>query len=291
MKYKNSDIDVRQVQKVELEILKEFDRICRKNKIRYHLFAGTLLGAIRHKGFIPWDDDIDVCMLRKDFDKFKEICKKELRYDFFLQTYETDKEFNRQFIKIRKNNTKFVEKNFTDSNIHQGFFIDVFALDNIKDGSFLGKVHIFLLYIFSRIQLLRVKNFCLNIENSFKKNIALIMHYSLKIIPKLWTDKLNTKISTLFNSKETEYVSHLQNGVTKERYYKYKMKRNAFDKTEYGEFEGLTFPIPSDYEEILTNLFGDYMQLPPENEQYPHHGIVEINFNINEGDEVNEKKI
>ena len=75
MKYRECDVDIRDVQKVQLEMLIELDRICRKNDIVYQLFAGTLLGAIRHKGFIPWDDDIDVCMLRKDYEKFIECCK------------------------------------------------------------------------------------------------------------------------------------------------------------------------------------------------------------------------
>ncbi len=89
-KFPDLDINIRAVQKVELEILLEFDGVCKENNIKYHLFAGTLLGAIRHNGFIPWDDDIDVCMLRGDFEKFLTIGQECLGKDYFLQTYETD---------------------------------------------------------------------------------------------------------------------------------------------------------------------------------------------------------
>jgi lipopolysaccharide cholinephosphotransferase len=87
----NSWTTLRDVQKVQLEILLEFDRICRKHGLKYLLFAGTLLGAVRHKGFIPWDDDIDVCMLRGDYERFLTVCKDELSAELFLQTTDTDR--------------------------------------------------------------------------------------------------------------------------------------------------------------------------------------------------------
>ena len=110
MKYRNLDYDVEDVQRVQLEILLEVDRICMKNEIPYQLFAGTLLGSIRHKGFIPWDDDIDVCMLRNDYERFLECCQSDLSDGFFLQYWRTDRKSILQFAKVRKNNTIFTNK-------------------------------------------------------------------------------------------------------------------------------------------------------------------------------------
>lgn len=280
MIYKGLNVNLKDVQKEELEILVEFDRICKKNNLKYQLFAGTLLGSIRHKGFIPWDDDIDVCMLREDYDKFLKVCNNDLKSSkYFLQTYNTDKNYNRQFAKIRKNNTLFIEKSFIDSKIHQGFYIDIFALDSVSPNTLMGKLHRYALYILSRIHLLRVKRFCLELKNPIKRFYALSLHYILKAIPKIWTDRLTTNISTVFNNSNKKYVSHLQNGVTKTRYLKYMMEKEKFYETIDGEFEGLKFPIPKNYDSILSKLFGKYQELPPIDQQQPHHGIVEIKFN------------
>lgn len=96
---------LREIQLVQLQILTEFDRICKKNDINYQLFAGTLLGAVRHKGFIPWDDDVDVCMLRSEYDRFLEIAQQELDPDYFVQNTYTDPEYYNIFTRIRKNGT------------------------------------------------------------------------------------------------------------------------------------------------------------------------------------------
>ena len=152
----NSWTTLRDVQKVQLEILLEFDRICRKHGLKYLLFAGTLLGAVRHKGFIPWDDDIDVCMLRGDYERFLTVCKDELSAELFLQTTDTDREYPLQFAKLRKNNTRFVEKSMSDLKIHHGVFIDIFPLDNVMPHSFIGRFQQISLYVLHRINLTRV---------------------------------------------------------------------------------------------------------------------------------------
>ena len=112
---------LRNVQLVQLEIAKEVKRICEQNNISYFMDGGTLLGAVRHKGFIPWDDDIDVCMPPADYQKFIKIFKNDNKY--FLQTIETDKYFHTLFAKIRKNNTCMVETENTYMKIHKGINI------------------------------------------------------------------------------------------------------------------------------------------------------------------------
>lgn len=122
---------IKDLQRIELEMLLEVDRICKKYNIRYFLVAGTLLGAIRHKGFIPWDDDIDICMPVEEYRKFCKVAKTDLKKEYFLQNSDTDFS-NRWFSKVRKNNTTCIEKGYEKSKIHQGIWIDIFPLIGVK---------------------------------------------------------------------------------------------------------------------------------------------------------------
>lgn len=119
---------IKQVQAIELEILLEVDRICRKHRISYFLDSGTALGAVRHKGFIPWDDDIDIGMLRDDYERFLSVAQEEMGQDYFLQTYRTDGT-PIMFAKVRKTGTTFVEFRLRKFPINHGLFIDIFPYD------------------------------------------------------------------------------------------------------------------------------------------------------------------
>ena len=142
---------LKDAQKIMLEILIEVDRICMKNNIEYWLADGTLLGAVRHRGFIPWDDDIDICMLKEEYNKFLEIAPKELKEKFFLQTSKYDKNYNFLYPKIRDRNSIFIEK--YDSNqekFHQGLNLDIFVMDRYFIRS---KILYRFLYFFKNIKI------------------------------------------------------------------------------------------------------------------------------------------
>ena len=125
--------DRKKVWQAELNILRELDRICRKHGIRYFADYGTLLGAVRHQGFVPWDDDIDVVMLRPEYERFKQVAAIEIREPLFFQNTYTDG-FVTGFSKIRDSRTSAVE--FPDyDGMHQGIFVDIFPLDDVPDGS------------------------------------------------------------------------------------------------------------------------------------------------------------
>jgi lipopolysaccharide cholinephosphotransferase len=227
-KFPDLDINIRAVQKVELEILLEFDGVCKENNIKYHLFAGTLLGAIRHNGFIPWDDDIDVCMLRGDFEKFLTIGQECLGKDYFLQTYETDKNYINQFAKIRKNNTIFLQRDVVGTDIHQGFYIDIFPFDNVEPHTFVGKIQRNILNILRYMTLCRLKEKVNKTKNSFDRYVKLFVHYFIKIIPKKPMDKVITKIACMFNNKNTEYVGDLSYSTAKDLYDRFTVKKSIF---------------------------------------------------------------
>ena len=121
-----------ELKKSELEIFKSFLTVCEKLNVKYYLVEGTLLGAVRHKGFIPWDDDIDVGMLREDYELFIEKATEFLPENLFLQTYITDTEYSHGFAKIRNSQTTFIESNVRDCKINHGIYIDIFPLDNCE---------------------------------------------------------------------------------------------------------------------------------------------------------------
>ena len=137
-KYKTSGT-IKKLKKVQLEILLSVVDICDRNGIKYYLIGGTLLGAVRHKGFIPWDDDIDIAMLRDDYEKFNNCWENENPDDLIMQNKEKDERVHQSFTKIRKKGTKLVEKETMHSGIFKGIAIDIFPLDKIpeKDNLFL----------------------------------------------------------------------------------------------------------------------------------------------------------
>ena len=122
----------RKLQLCELDMLLEFRRICEKHKLQYFLCSGTLLGAVRHKGFIPWDDDVDVCMPLKDYKQFLLVAANELDDRYFLQTFETDEGCNFGFSKIRRNNTTYIPDHLAGGYSHQGIWIDIFPMTYIN---------------------------------------------------------------------------------------------------------------------------------------------------------------
>lgn len=276
-----SNEDIREIQLVQLDILKEFDRICKKHDIHYQLFAGTLLGCVRHKGFIPWDDDIDICMLRADYDKFRYVSKKELASEYYLQTYDTDPDYYKQSSRIRKNETTYLQDIYMYLDIHHGIPISIMPFDVVKPYSFKGKVHRIIyhtmFWTFNRLNHYRIKNNCKLDNSQIKSAIKHMVYFISNLIPKKLTDILHTSVATFWNdSKERTYVTHLTNGATEKRYFAYMQTRDKFLDTVMGEFEGHQFPIPRNYDEVLTNLFGDYMELPPEDQRQPHHGVLRV---------------
>lgn len=278
MNLKKIEDNLEEVQNEQLKILIEFDRICRKNNINYQLFAGTLLGAVRHQGFIPWDDDIDVCMLREDYDLFLKIFQNEFDKKYFLQIPKTDKEYPFSFAKIRRNDTLFVESKHSELNMHHGIFIDIFPLDNILPKGILGKVQFYLLSLLRKLKSYKIKKNCLKSPNFFRKKMKLFIHYLLKPISMQKLNQLDINISKLIK-KGNGWVSHLSHGQTNKIYMKYAMKKEKFENTIEGEFEEHQFLIPRNYDEVLERLFGDYTKFPPVEEQKPHHKIYKISFN------------
>lgn len=262
--------DLRKLQLIELEMLLEVDRICRENNIQYSLASGTLLGAVRHEGFIPWDDDLDVQMKRKEYEKFCRICKKKLNHEkYFLQTYETDKEYRWGYSKLRRKNTEYIRKGQEAIKCFSGVSIDIFIIDNMPDSTigrffyhYIRRICIKTLYSVVGVE---------NEKNRFKKFIYGILSHVDKKIP-LKIIELLAKIS---NKKNTEYSICLS-FYRKDRFvnksnYLVRAARNKWqeDTTEL-IFEGFPFYVVSGYMEFLKEKYRNIWEYPPEGQRTLH---------------------
>lgn len=284
-RFPGSDIGIRDVQKVELEILLEVDRICKEHNIPYQLYSGSLIGAIRHNGFIPWDDDLDICMLREDYERFLDIAGKELSELYFLQTYKTDKNYFNQFAKIRKNNTLFVQDVLSEVEIHHGIYIDVFPLDNVKPNTFLGEVQRRLLNFLRNLATARVRKMNAITKNKINRFFRSILFYILKAVPQKPFNTMVNRIACIFNRQETKFVAELSLSTRKDTYKRFMLERDILLNSIEWEFEGYKFPIPKEYDYVLTRNYGDYMTPPPLEEQIPKHGVIEASLATTSGKE------
>ena len=150
--HKLTNKELKKLQKIELELLIEFDRICNKHNLKYVLVGGTLIGAIRHKGFIPWDDDIDISMPRNDYNKFIEIQKKELNHNkYYFQSMETNKNFGLPFGKLRRKDSIYCESTCPIARNEQGIWIDIFPIDKISDNKILAFLDFFKVFYYKSI--------------------------------------------------------------------------------------------------------------------------------------------
>ncbi|MBQ6477599.1 MAG: LicD family protein [Bacilli bacterium] len=268
-----TDKQLKKLHDVELEILKEFDRICRKNKIEYYLIGGSLIGAVRHNGFIPWDDDVDVCLTRDNYDKFIKVQAKELdKKRFFFESIETDKECGMLFSKLKRKDSKYLEVTSSKDDSRAGIWIDVFAFDNIKDDSFFSKLRYFHIYCLKMILLKKYNH--LNYMEDKKKNTIIKIISILSVFYN--GERLKKRLSKLMrkdNNKDTKMIaSYAGTYLFKEIID----KEYLTDPIEH-DFESLKVFIPKRYDEILRHYYGDYMKLPPKDKRVCHP-VLEIKF-------------
>lgn len=255
------------VQEILLAYLLEVDRICRKYKIRYFLAGGTLLGAVRHHGFIPWDDDADIMMLREDYDRFLEVAQQELPQGVFLQTEKTDPEHHQPFTKIRMDNTLFAtEFSSRFKKMHNGIFVDVLAHDKTADSRLGQKVHLFTTLLTRSMVFNKWKGAAVPGNVILSAAATAVKH----ILPMRTLEWIMKKNFLWFQNSRSRY---LYDGMGMN------VRRGAFpkkwlDETVELEFEGYKFPVPKEYDAYLTWLYGDYMQMIPVSERRTSHAMV-----------------
>lgn len=261
------------LQKHQLNMAIEVDRICKKYNIEYTLIGGTLLGAIRHKGFIPWDDDLDILMSRENYNLFIKKAKEELNDKFFLQALETEPHYGLPFAKIRENDTLFLENMSKNVDINQGIYIDIFSYDNISDNKIIQK-YLTLRYIFLRMILLLKENYIIETNSKCKKIILFFLDKIKIIFSKEKIIKKFHKIEDKYKNTNTKsiaiYGDIYFNKLIFPKYY--------FDKKSYLKFENTELCCIDMYDELLTDTFGDYMTPPPKDSRNNRHDIIKIKY-------------
>lgn len=257
--------DMIKIRKMQMEMLLEFDRICRKNNLKYVLFAGTLLGAVRHKGYIPWDDDIDVAMLRSEYEKFCSIVNREMDLDkYFFQSYKTDPNYRWAWGRILKNNTEYIREGHEKLKQKTGIFIDIFPLDGIPQGVIAKKLHRNI-SVLCRKALYAPIGF--DLEKRFVKRIGFGL---LKDIPSKVPFKILEYLAKKYNEDNCQKFFCLGIRRSMHIYGKEKLQKIGKDKSWFTDliemkFEGHYFFVPRNYHELLVEDYGsDYMKLPPE---------------------------
>lgn len=260
--YIMTEEELHAVQRIEVEMLEEVDRICKKCGIHYSIIGGTLLGAVRHKGYIPWDDDADVALLRSEYEKFVEACKTELDHDrFYFQDMKNTKGYRWGYGKLRRKGTEFVRLGQEFMPYEQGIFIDLFPLDNVPDHPAFRWVHLGLCFLLRKFLWSKVG--CRTEKNPFLRTVYRIMNLVPEKLLVCWYDCMGAATS----HRKTKQVRTLT--------FPTPPKKFGYDRKWYTcqrrfRFENTVLTGMKDYDGYLTHKFGNYMELPPESERKIH---------------------
>lgn len=276
---------MKEVWAVQLDLFAEFDRVCRKNNIVYIASGGTMLGAVRHHGYIPWDDDMDLMMMRDQYEKLCEVAPSEFRHPYFFQTEKTEPGTRRWFARLRNSDTTGIQKSelCVRHKFNQGIFIDVFPMDGVPDNE--------KEYHRQSKKISYYKNLYLGLNvvgyafwREFEPtHIKLLKNLSHKLFGRLirnlrireWAYKKVEIISQLYSCDETNLISLLS---FQPQNLGQAIRRVDMNNIVEVDFEFLKMPIIANYDEHLRRKYGDYMT-PTKSPTY--HGEVVFDTNIN----------
>lgn len=274
--------DLRKMQLTMLDILKYIDKFCGEHQINYSLSGGTLLGAVRHDGFIPWDDDLDICMLRSEYNRFIELWKESKHDEYILQTKESAPKYTQSFAKIRKNHTTFYQKGEIPGDYHMGIFVDIFPIDRIPDG-FLKK----------NLFYWQVVRYQIYVREFIPPNSNFVIKGVLKLIYSITSPEKRKKRRKKLLDRITKYNSDTSLrlvGIDTLSTMRKSFSAELLDSYTRIQFEDDTFPCFSNWNEYLTNFYGDYMVLPPKEQRTWYHHPVILDFEHNYEELPSEKR-
>lgn len=260
--YIMSPEELKALQKAQRELISEVDRICKKNNIRYGMVGGTMLGAIRHKGYIPWDDDADIGFLRSEYERFLKACKTDLDYSkYYVQNFRNTKGYRWGYGKLRMKDTLFVRLGQEHMPFPKGISIDLMPFDAVPDGFFRKRIHFFLCFLFRKALWSEAGR--INEKNPVKRFTYMV----LSLIPERALKKAFFAFIKRNHNNKTKTVRILTFPTPKGVY--------GYDRKWYTElsmhpFDNLTLPGAEDFDGYLTIKYGDYMKLPSEDKRKIH---------------------
>ena len=261
--------DLKEIQSLALKLLIQLDTFCKEYQIEYYVAYGTLLGTIRHKGFIPWDDDIDIWMKREDFKKLTNVFPEwGKKHNLFLNVAQTVPKYNRVHAQICLGNTKLIP-NDRRNDFREGYFLDIFPLDGTPNNFVFRWLKLTYLQILKNMATLSAYGRDMKSDSTMKDKIIRLLAHLIKGID---IQKLMLKyeeVASQHSCSSSEYLQILTPGGRKGR--NALIKREFFDSVRQMPFETIIVSVPADYNKILREIYGDYMKFPPVEARSPHH--------------------
>ena len=262
---------------VDMLLVKEVVRICKKYNLEYFMIGGTMLGAIRHKGFIPWDDDIDLGMPRQDYEKFLEVAQEEFPKNFKVVNYKTDPNYHYYITRILDTDTKVIEERIeNEEEKYTNASIDIFPLDGTPNNNFLRKIYFFRVLYHRALMSLCYKD-SIDKKRKRSRKERILLNIMLKIpIERLTTPyKQKEKIDKLLKKNDfysSKYVGNIMGAYRTREIVPIEFYGNG----KMYKFEDIELNGLEEYDDYLKYTYGDYMQLPPEDKRKTHFKIIEI---------------
>lgn len=263
---------LKRLQNLELEILSDFNELCRKHDIDYFIAGGTAIGAVRHQGFVPWDDDIDVGMTRENYEKFLLIAKKDFSQKYIIMNAETTQEYPLMTTRWMLKGSKFKEECFKDIDIDLGIFLDLYCFDQVSDNNIKMKWQGIQAWIISKLMILRRIKKPVLYFGGLKARIIYVtcalLHYLMKLlhISPAFLYRRAKKIVTRYNDIPCHRIAYMFSVKPCNCVY----DRSWIMPTKRVEFSGLEVKAPAKIEKCLAQRYGDYMTLPPESSRHNH---------------------
>ena len=267
--------NIEQLHQADLEIVKEVVALCEKYGLKYYMLGGSMLGAIRHKGFIPWDDDIDLGIPREDYERFLKIAPNELSRNLKIVNYKTDETYHYYITRVLDTDSKVMESRFESEGKYTHLSIDIFPLDGTPNNYLLRKWYCFRLMAHRAMASLHYKDVIVTKNRKWKEG------FILWVMLKLPTERMFNhhnqldkcdKLLKKYSMKESKYTGNMM-GAYKTREL---IPTDWYGDNSYYEFEGIKLRGIKEYDLYLKQLYGDYMQLPPEEKRKIHFRLVEI---------------
>lgn len=267
-----SEVFFEELHQYNLAALKAFASFCEEHNLKWYAIGGTLLGAVRHKGFIPWDDDVDVAMPRADYDKLVSLAK-EFPKPFVLEEYRYNKEFQSYFAKLRSEEIELLETVTEEKDKRRGYLVDIMPLDGTPNNTFLRKIY------FARVMLLRFLCGAANVHTGILtsrpkwEQIVLKMCRGLRLYKIVTVEKVYRQMDKVFRKQQVETASYIGTimGAYKTREIVPAGYFGLKEEPVYLDFEDMKVRAPKQYEPYLTHMYGEYKNLPPEDQRKAHY--------------------
>lgn len=269
---KYDDETLRRLQETELEMLEDFVNFCEKHKIPYFGIGGTAIGALRHQGFIPWDDDIDLAFTRKNYERFCKLAGEELKDKYTILRGDSDENYPLFTARMCKNGTVFREYAMKDVDCEFGIFLDLYAYDNVPDCQWKMKLQAYSAWFYSKLLILcSISRPSLLLEGTKLKLVLAACRAGNKLMKVMHISKRGVflrgkRCCMRYNKQKTKRLAYLPEA----RPFTSMIDRKDLYPLKRMKFEHLELTFPNDMHDMLYAYYGDYMQLPPEEKRYNH---------------------